>query len=125
VDVDGKTLGRIASPIAKILLGKHKPVYTPHIDTGDFVVVVNAEKIKVTGKKEEEKLYRKHSGYPGGLKTLTFKQLKSKNPAKIIELAVWGMLPHNSLGRKVFSKLKVYSGPEHKHKAQRPEVLKV
>jgi large subunit ribosomal protein L13 len=118
-------LGRLASPVAKILLGKHKPSYTPNMDSGDYVIVVNAEKIVVSGKKEKDKLYHKHSGYPGGLKTLNFSQLKERNPKKIIEFAVKGMLPHNTLGRKIFKNLKVYTGPNHKQIAQKPEVLEI
>ncbi|MDI6752208.1 MAG: 50S ribosomal protein L13 [bacterium] len=125
VDAAGVRLGRVASPVTRILLGKHKPSYAPNMDLGDYVIVVNAEKILVSGKKEQDKLYHKHSGYPGGLKTLTYSQLKERNPRKIIEKAVKGMLPHNTLGRKIFKKLKVYTGPEHKQVAQKPEILEV
>ncbi|MFH0774163.1 MAG: 50S ribosomal protein L13 [bacterium] len=125
VDAEGVRLGRLASPVARILLGKHKPSYMPNMDSGDYVIVVNAKKILVSGKKEKDKLYHKHSGYPGGLKTLTFSQIKERNPRKIIEIAVKGMLPHNTLGRKLFKKLKVYTGPDHKQIAQKPEVLEV
>jgi len=125
VDAEGVRLGRLASPVARILLGKHKPSYMPNMDSGDYVIVVNAKKILVSGKKEKDKLYHKHSGYPGGLKTLTFSQIKERNPRKIIEIAVKGMLPHNTLGRKLFKKLKVYTGPDHKQIAQKPEILEI
>ncbi|WZL72599.1 50S ribosomal protein L13 [Clostridiaceae bacterium 35-E11] len=125
VDADGKTLGRLASQVASILRGKNKPTYTPHVDTGDFVIVVNAEKVAVTGKKMEQKLYRHHTGYPGGLKEMTYKQMLAKKPEDIIAQAVKGMLPKNSLGRQMFKKLKVYSGSEHNHEAQKPEVLDI
>lgn len=123
VDADGKTLGRLASEVAKILRGKHKPIFTPHVDTGDFVIVVNAEKVKVTGKKMDQKMYRWHTGYVGNLKERTFREMSQRNPEKIVELAIKGMLPHNSLGSQMYTKLKVYAGPEHKHEAQMPEVL--
>jgi large subunit ribosomal protein L13 len=125
VDASGQRLGRLATEVAKVLRGKNKPTYTPNMDTGDFVVVVNAEKIDVTGKKRSEKLYRRHSGRPGGMKTETFQQLQARIPARIIEQAVKGMLPKNSLGRKLFTKLKVYAGPEHPHQAQLPETLSI
>jgi len=118
VDAKDKTLGRMVTRIASLLRGKHKPIYAPHIDTGDYVVVINAAKVKVTGKKAEQKLYYRHSGYPGGLKSQSFEELLSKDPVRVIELAVKGMLPHNSLGRAMFKKLKVYPGNEHPHKAQ-------
>lgn len=121
IDAEGKTLGRLASLVANLLRGKHKPQYTPHIDTGDFVVVINADKIKVSGKKQSDKLYRHHTGYPGGLKTLTFEQMMEKHPTRAIEKAVWGMIPHNRLGRQLITKLKVYAGSEHPHEAQKPE----
>ncbi len=121
IDAEGKTLGRLASLAANLLRGKHKPQYTPHIDTGDFVVVINAEKIKVSGKKQTDKLYRHHTGYPGGLKTLTFEQMMEKHPTRAVEKAVWGMIPHNRLGRQLITKLKVYAGSEHPHEAQKPE----
>lgn len=120
IDAEGKTLGRLASLIANILRGKHKPQYTPHVDTGDFVIVVNAEKIQVTGRKETDKKYYRHSGYPGGLKVTSFKDLMEKNPVAAIEKSVKGMLPHNTLGQEQFNKLKVYAGSEHPHEAQKP-----
>lgn len=125
VDAADQRLGRLATEIANILRGKNKPTFTPHMDTGDFVVVVNAEKVVVTGKKSSQKLYRRHSGRPGGMKTETFNQLQARIPERIIEQAVKGMLPKNSLGRKLFTKLKVYAGPNHKHQAQQPEVLTI
>ena len=124
VDADGQTLGRLASEIANILRGKNKPSFTPHLDTGDFVIVVNAEKIEVTGKKTSQKLYRRHSGRPGGMKIEKFETLRDRIPERIIEQAVKGMLPHNSLGRQQFRKLKVYKGSEHPHDAQNPVLLK-
>jgi large subunit ribosomal protein L13 len=123
VDAEGQTLGRLATRIASILRGKHKPEFTPHIDTGDFVVVINATKIKVTGKKPTDKMYYRNTGYPGGLRTLTFNQLMDKKPEKIIEEAVWGMLPHTRLGRDQIRKMNVYPGAEHPHQAQKPEAL--
>lgn len=125
VDAKGKTLGRLSSEIAKILRGKNKPTYTPHVDTGDFVIVINAELIEVTGKKADKKLYRRHTHYPGGLKEVTFNQLLEKKPTEVIYLAVKGMLPHGSLGRKMLKKLKVYAGPVHNHEAQKPELLEL
>lgn len=125
VDADGKTLGRLAAEVAKILRGKHKPIYTPHVDYGDFVIVVNAEKIRVTGKKMDQKKYRWHTGYVGNLKERTFREMNNRAPEKIIELAVKGMLPHNTLGSQMYTKLKVYAGAEHKHEAQKPEVLEI
>ena len=125
IDAEGQILGRLASNIAKILMGKHKPTYTPNVDTGDYVIVVNAEKIKVTGKKLTDKIYYRHSGYLGGLKEETLMSLLSRKPEKVIELAVKGMLPKNKLGRKMIKKLKVYRGPEHPHQAQKPKVLKI
>jgi len=125
VNAEGQVLGRLASKVATILRGKHKETYTPHLDMGDHVVVVNASKIRVTGRKEEQKTYYHHTGYPGGLKTETFKKLLQKDPEKIIRSAVWGMLPHNRLGRKIIKKLKVYSTSDHPHKAQQPEVLTI
>jgi large subunit ribosomal protein L13 len=118
IDAKDKTLGRIATQIAKLLMGKHKPIYAPHIDTGDYVVVINAAKVKVTGEKAEQKIYYRHSGYPGGLKSQRFEELFGKDPVRVIELAVKGMLPHNRLGRAMFKKLKVYTGSEHPHQAQ-------
>ena len=124
VDAEGQTLGRLASEIANILRGKNKPSFTPHLDTGDFVIVVNAEKIDVSGKKASQKLYRRHSGRPGGMKIEKFETLRDRIPERIIEQAVKGMLPHNSLGRQQFKKLKVYKGSEHPHDAQNPVLLK-
>jgi large subunit ribosomal protein L13 len=121
VDVEGKTLGRVASEIATILRGKHKPEYTPHIDTGDFVIVINAEKIHLTGRKWDQKELKRYSGYPGGLKKIKYSELLQKNPEIMIEKAVKGMLPKNRLGRKMIKKLKVYAGAEHPHQAQQPE----
>ena len=123
VDATGYTLGRLASEIAKILRGKNKPTFTPHIDTGDYVIVVNADKIKVTGKKLEQKLYYRHSDYVGGFKSTTLKEMLNKKPEMVIELAVKGMLPKGPLGRQMLKKLSVYAGPEHPHAAQKPETL--
>jgi len=125
VDADGKTLGRLAAEVAKILRGKHKPIFTPHVDTGDFVIVVNAEKIRVTGNKMDDKKYRWHTGYVGNLQERSFREMNQRHPERIIELAVKGMLPHNSLGSQIYTKLKVYAGSEHKHEAQKPEVLEI
>lgn len=125
VDADGKVLGRLASEIARRLRGKHKPEYTPHVDTGDYIIVINAEKIKVTGRKEQQKVYYHHSGYPGGLKSITLAKQRLQHPERIIESAVRGMLPKNPLGRAMFRKLKVYAGPQHKHPAQQPKVLEL
>ncbi|NLY36671.1 MAG: 50S ribosomal protein L13 [Tissierellia bacterium] len=123
VDAEGKTLGRLASEIAKILRGKHKPIYTPHVDTGDYVIVVNAEKIHVTGNKRQDKMYRWHTGYMGGLKERNFQEMITRQPEKVMMQAVKGMLPKNSLGRQMLTKLRVFAGPEHTHSAQQPEVL--
>ena len=123
VDAEGMTLGRLASEVAAILRGKNKPTFTPHMDTGDYVIVVNAEKIKVTGKKLDQKIYYHHSGYVGGLKETTLKEKLAKKPEQVFELAVKGMLPKGPLGRQMYRKLFVYAGPEHKHAAQKPEVL--
>lgn len=123
VDAADQRLGRLSTEIAKVLRGKNKPIYTPNMDTGDFVVVINAEKVAVTGNKREDKLYRRHSGRPGGMKTETFAKLQNRLPERIIEKAVKGMLPKNALGRKLFTKLKVYAGSDHPHQAQLPEVL--
>lgn len=123
VDAEGQTLGRLASEVAKVLRGKNKPVFTPHIDTGDYVIVVNADKITVTGKKLEQKVYYNHSDYVGGMKETTLKEMLAKKPEKVIELAVKGMLPKGPLGRSMIKKLHVYAGPEHNHAAQKPEVL--
>lgn len=123
VDAEGKTLGRLTSQIAAVLRGKNKPVFTPHIDTGDYVIVINADKIKVTGKKLEQKIYYNHSDYPGGMRETTLAELLAKKPEKVIELAVKGMLPKGPLGRSMIKKLHVYAGAEHPHAAQKPEVL--
>jgi large subunit ribosomal protein L13 len=123
IDAEGKTLGRMAAEIAHRLRGKHKPEYTPHVDTGDYIVVVNAEKVSVTGKKTTDKLYHRHSGYPGGLKTRTFNEMVEKAPEDIITLAVKGMMPSTPLGRAMLRKLKVYAGTEHPHGAQNPAEL--
>ena len=123
VDATDMTLGRLASEVAKVLRGKNKPIFTPHIDCGDNVIVINAEKIKVTGKKMDQKVYYHHSDYVGGLKEATLREKLAKKPEQVIELAVKGMLPKGPLGRQMFTKLHVYAGPEHKHEAQKPEVL--
>lgn len=123
VDATGYTLGRLASEVAKVLRGKNKPIFTPHIDTGDYVVIINAEKIKVTGKKLDQKIYYHHSDYVGGMKETTLREMLAKKPEKVVELAVKGMLPKGSLGREMFTKLHVYAGAEHPHAAQKPEVL--
>ncbi len=125
VDAQGQRLGRLASEIAMVLRGKNKPTYTPHLDTGDFVIVVNAEKVIVTGKKAKQKIYHRHSGRPGGMKTETFEKLQARLPERIVEKAVKGMLPKNTLGRQLFTKLKVYAGGVHPHQAQQPEILKI
>jgi large subunit ribosomal protein L13 len=125
IDAEGQRLGRLATEIATILRGKNKPTFTPHMDTGDFVIVVNAEKVVVTGRKSEQKLYRRHSGRPGGMKVETFNQLQKRIPNRIIEKAVKGMLPKNAMGRKLFTKLKVYTGADHPHQAQQPESLTI
>ena len=125
VDADGQILGRLASKIAPILMGKTKPIYTPNVDTGDYVIVVNAEKIKVTGKKAVTKEYLRYTGYPGGQKSVSFEEMMAKKPEKVIEMAVKRMLPKNKIGRNMFKKLKVYSGPEHDHSAQKPEKLEI
>ena len=124
IDATGKPLGRLATQVATILRGKHKPIYTPYMDTGDYVIVINAEKVALTGGKEDKKVYYKHSGYPGGLKAIPYKKMKEKFPERIIRIAVKGMIPHNSLGRKMLKKLKVYKGAEHPHEAQMPELIK-
>ena len=123
VDADGCTLGRLASGVASVLRGKNKPQFTPHVDTGDYVIIVNADKIKVTGKKLEQKIYYNHSDYVGGMRETTLKEMLAKKPERVIELAVKGMLPKGPLGRSMYTKLFVYAGPEHKHEAQRPEAL--
>ncbi|RCX12756.1 LSU ribosomal protein L13P [Anaerobacterium chartisolvens] len=125
VDAEGKVLGRLASEVASILRGKNKPIYTPHVDTGDFVIVLNADKVVLTGKKLEQKMYRRHSGYPGGMKEIKYRHFMEKTPERAVELAIKGMLPKNSLGRAMFKKLKVYKGSQHEHAAQKPEVLEI
>ena len=125
VDLEGKILGRAACTIASVLRGKHKPTYTPHVDMGDFVVVVNADKIELTGAKWKSKLYRKHTGYMGGLVELTAEEMRARKPEEMIRRAVWGMLPKGRLGRKMIKKLKIYAGPTHKHEAQQPQQLAV
>ena len=123
VDAANKTLGRLTSEVAKILRGKHKAIFTPHIDTGDYVIIVNADKIKVTGRKLDQKIYFRHTDYVGGVKETTLREMMAKKPEKVVELAVKGMLPKGPLGRQMYKKLYVYAGPEHKHAAQKPEVL--
>lgn len=125
VDASNQRLGRLASEIARVLRGKNKPTYTPSIDTGDFVIVINAEQVDVTGRKRTQKLYRRHSGRPGGMKVETFAKLQARIPERIIEQAVKGMLPKNTLGRQLFTKLKVYAGPDHPHQAQQPQPLEI
>jgi large subunit ribosomal protein L13 len=125
IDATDQRLGRLASEIAQILRGKKKPIFTPHMDTGDHVIVINAEKVVVTGRKPQQKLYRRHSGRPGGMKTETFEKLQARIPERIIEKAVKGMLPKNALGRKLFTNLKVYKGSEHPHQAQQPQTLEI
>ena len=123
VDASGQTLGRLASQIAKYLRGKHKPEYTPHVDTGDYMIIINAEKVAVTGRKMSDKVYYSHTGFPGGLKSITLEKLLAKHPTRVIEHAVKGMLPKNPLGRDMYRKLKVYVGGEHPHSAQQPQVI--
>ena len=123
IDANGRTLGRLATEIARRLRGKHKPDFTPHVDTGDFVVVINADKVRVTGRKTTDKIYYRHSGYPGGIKATPFNRLQETHPERIIETAVKGILPRNPLGRAMYRKLKVYAGPEHPHAAQKPEAM--
>lgn len=125
IDAAGKTLGRVAATAAALLRGKHKPIYTPHVDTGDHVIIINAEKVRLTGKKLLQKEYTRHSGYPGGLKRTNYATLLKTQPEKAIEKAVWGMIPHNRLGRKIIKKLKVYRGSTHPHQAQKPEIWAV
>jgi large subunit ribosomal protein L13 len=125
VDATGQNLGRLATRVAAILRGKHKPIFTPGMDTGDFVVVVNAEKVTVTGNKLTEKFYYRYSGYPGGMTAISLRDQLAKHPDRVIEHAVWGMLPHNRLGKAMLKKLKVYAGPDHPHKAQQPKELKL
>lgn len=123
VDANDQTLGRLATRIARAILGKNKPNFTPGVDTGDFVVVINAERIRVTGNKLEDKMYYRHSGYPGGIKVISLRQQLVKHPDRVIQHAVWGMLPHNKVGRKLIKRLKVYAGPEHPHAAQNPRPM--
>jgi large subunit ribosomal protein L13 len=123
VDATGKSLGRLASEIARRLRGKHKPIYTPHVDTGDFIIVVNAAQVAVTGNKRSDKMYHRHTGYPGGIRSATFAEMQRKFPGRVIEQAVKGMLPRGPLGRAMFRKLKVYPGAEHRHEAQQPQTL--
>ena len=125
LDAAGIPLGRLSSLAARLLMGKHKPTYAPHLDTGDFVIVINAEKAVLTGRKEEQKVYYHHTGYPGGMKSETAAHLRKRRPTRMVEEAVWGMLPKGPLGRQMLRKLKVYAGPEHPHQAQRPEALDV
>ncbi len=125
VDASDKTLGRLATEIARRLRGKHKPEYTPHVDTGDYIIVINADKVKVSGNKTKDKIYHHHTGYPGGLKSMSFEKLQQRAPERIIERAVKGMLPKNPLGREMFRKLKIYAGPEHRHEAQQPKLLEI
>lgn len=125
VDAQGKVLGRLATELASVLRGKRKPTYTPHLDNGDNVVVINAEKVMVTGKKREQKLYYHHTGYPGGLRTNTFDELQARKPEQIVKLAVKGMLPHNRLGRQMLKKLHIYAGSEHPHNSQNPQPLEL
>jgi large subunit ribosomal protein L13 len=125
VDAEGKVLGRLASEVAQLLRGKHKPMFTPHLDTGDFVIVINADKIRLTGDKAEKKTYFRHTGYMGGDKLIPFRDMQEKHPERIIDLAVKGMLPKNNLGRLMRRKLKVYAGADHPHEAQQPEVIEI
>lgn len=122
IDAEGKTLGRLATEAASILRGKKKPIYTPHVDTGDYVIVINAEKVEVTGNKRQDKMYKHHTGFPGGLREISFEKLQAKKPDEIIRHAIKGMMPKGKLGRQMYKKLKVYAGSEHKHGAQKPEV---
>ncbi|RKZ61292.1 MAG: 50S ribosomal protein L13 [Gammaproteobacteria bacterium] len=125
VDADGKTLGRLATEIARRLRGKHKTIYTPHVDTGDYIVVINAEKVRVSGNKAKDKMYYSHSGYMGGIKATNFSDMIERSPERVIEIAVKGMLPRNPLGREMYRKLKVYAGPQHQHAAQQPQPLEI
>jgi large subunit ribosomal protein L13 len=125
VDAEGKTLGRLASEIAQVLRGKHKPIYTPHLDCGDYVIVVNAGKVRVTGRKLDQKMYYRYSGYPGGLKSISLRNQLQKHPERVLQAAVRGMLPKNRLGRKMLKKLKIYAGDSHPHQAQQPKVLEL
>ena len=125
IDADGKTLGRLATEVASRLRGKHKPIYTPHVDTGDYIVIINAAKVKVTGNKAKDKVYYKHTGYVGNMKSITFEKQIEKAPERVIEIAVKGMLPKNKLGRAMYKKMKVYAGAEHNHQAQQPQLLEL
>jgi large subunit ribosomal protein L13 len=125
IDAEGQVLGRLASKVATILRGKHKPIWAPHMDVGDFVIVVNADKIRLTGRKAEQKVYYRHSRYPGGLKSIQYDRMMAKRPEFVLEQAVKGMLPHNKLGRQIFKKLKLYASPDHPHTAQQPEKLEL
>ncbi len=125
MDASGQVLGRLATEVATILRGKHKPIYATHADVGDHVIVINAEKIKVSGRKVDQKRYHRHTGYPGGLRTTAYRKLQAEHPDRIIKKAIWGMLPHNILGRQMFRKLRVYAGGEHQHAAQKPQALEV
>ena len=125
IDAEDKVLGRLATEVANILRGKNKPIYTPHVDTGDFVIVINAEKVKLTGNKWEDQIHASHTGYPGGRREVAYKEIREKHPERVIEYAVKGMLPKSRLGRSMFGKLKVYAGPNHPHEAQKPEVYEV
>lgn len=125
IDAEDKVLGRLATEVANILRGKNKPIYTPHVDTGDFVIVINAEKVKLTGNKWDDKIHASHTGYPGGRREVVYKEIREKHPERVIEYAVKGMLPKSRLGRSMFGKLRVYAGPNHPHEAQKPEVYEV
>ncbi|HSG11043.1 MAG: 50S ribosomal protein L13 [Gammaproteobacteria bacterium] len=125
IDAEGKTLGRLATEVARRLRGKHKPIYTPHVDTGDYIIIVNADKVHVTGNKASDKMYYRHTGYVGNLKSASFEKMQARAPGRVIELAVKGMLPKNPLGRAMYRKLKVYSGPDHMHAAQQPKTLDI
>lgn len=125
IDAEGKTLGRLSTEVASILRGKRKPIYTPHVDTGDYVIIVNAEKVAVTGNKLKDKVYKRHTGYPGGLKEVNLETMLAKKPEEVLRHAIKGMLPKGTLGRQMYKKLKVYAGPEHDHAAQQPEVLDI
>jgi len=125
IDATDKTLGRLAAKVAMILKGKHKPIYTPHVDTGDYVIIVNADKVVLTGKKLDQKIYYHHSQYPGGLKAEVYRSFMNRAPEKAVYKAIWGMLPHNALGRRMIKKLKVYRGPQHPHEAQQPKQLDI
>lgn len=125
IDAEDKVLGRLATEVATLLRGKHKPIYTPHVDTGDFVIVINADKVKLTGTKWDNKIHASHTGYPGGRREVVYKEIREKHPERVVEYAVKGMLPKSRLGRSMFGKLKVYAGPDHPHAAQKPEVYEV